>query len=147
MHLSICNLDIPPPGNPQGNPQGNPPGICIFRFLAPSSKKLFKCPRCKTHWMGKFPTPGPFFSRRLTRQDRFKTIRYKYQMVFFKLKLDKGTSYLHSKASLSSYGPFLVSHSVTNALGVKFPTPPSGSKVKFPTPGEREGVKCPWYAR
>ena len=32
-------------------------------------------------------------------------------------------------------------------LGVKFPTPPSGSKVKFPTPGEGEGVNCPWYAR
>ena len=37
-------------------------------------------------------------------------------MAFFILKLDKGTSYLHSKASLSFYGPFLVSHSVTNAI-------------------------------
>ena len=128
--------------------------VCIFfRFLAvkfpsPSSKKLFKCPTTKTCWMGKCPTPGAFIYR-LTGQDRFKTICYKYQLAFFILKLDKGTSYLHSKASLSFYGPFLVSHSVTNAiscllnhfsslefglcangqilhlprLGVKFPTP------------------------
>ena len=141
MHLSICNLN-------------NPPGIWIFRSLAvkfpyPSSKKLFKCPTCKTRWMGKQPT----------------------------------------KASLTFYGCFLVSHSVTNAIScllnrltvfprsclalmvrtVKLPTfsglvsdcppsaaslawcqiahPRSGSKVKFPAPGENEGVKCPWYAR
>ena len=109
------------------------------------------------------PHPRAFY-RRLTEQDRFKTIRYKYQMVYFKLKLDKGTSYLHLKQSLSFYCPFLVSHWVTNAisyllnhlngqipqlprLGVKFPTPCSSSEVKFPIPGEREGVKCPWYAR
>ena len=81
----FVTLTSPPPGNPQGNPQSNPPGICIFRFLAPSSKKLFKCPRCKTHWMGKFPTPGPFFFRRLTEQDRFKTIRYKYRLFQIKI--------------------------------------------------------------
>ena len=91
-------------------------------------------------------------------------------MVFFKLKLDKVSSYfIHSKASLSFYGPFVVSHWVTNAiscplnrltfslrssctngkiphlprLSVKFPTLRNSSKVKIPTPGEWEGVKCP----
>ena len=77
---------------------GTPPGIWFFfffsavKFPSPGSESLFKCPTCKTRWMGKCPTPGPFF-RHLIAQDRFKTIRYNdYRMVFFKLKLDKGTS-------------------------------------------------------
>ena len=76
--------------------------------------------------------------------------------------------YLRSKASLSFCGPFLVSHSATNAISCllnrhsgsslvvyeRSNSPPSaaccqiphlrsGSNVKFPTPGERDGVKCP----
>ena len=35
-----------------------------------------------------------------------KAVKRLLLQVFFKLKLDKGTSYLHSKASLSFYGPF-----------------------------------------
>ena len=113
-----------------------------------------------------------FFFLPLTRQDRFKTICYKYQLAFFILKLDQGISYFHSKVSLSFYGPFLVSHSVTNKiycqhfliarvwlscmigqiphlprLAVKFPTPAAVLKAECPTPGGREGVKCPWYAQ
>ena len=95
------------------------------KFLPPNSKKLFKCPTCKTRWIGKCPTLG-----------LFKTICYKYQLAFFILKLDKGTSHLHSTyitlhyihyitvtyityillTFLSFYSPFLVSHSVTNTI-------------------------------
>ena len=103
----FCNLNIPP-------------GIWTFEFLAvkfqfPSSKKLFKCPTCKTRWMGKCPTPGTYFYRQTGQ--RFKTICYKYQLAFLILKMDKGTSFLHLKASLSSYDSYLVvSHSATNAI-------------------------------
>ena len=95
--------------------------------------------------------------------NRFKTICYrKYQLACFILKLDKGTSYLHSKASPSFYDPFLVSHSITNAkscplnrltfslrssctngqipylarLSVKFPTPTAVLKLNSPLPGK-----------
>ena len=105
----------------------------------------------------------------------FQNNMYKSQLAFFILKLDKGTSYLHSKASLSFYGPFFVSHSDTHAISCllnrltfslhsclalmykrsnsppsaawcQIPHPHSGSKVKFPTPRGREGVNCPLYA-
>ena len=61
MHLSICNINIPPPP-----PLGHTPGHLNFfifssQFPSPGSEKLFKC-----------PTPEPFFYR-VTRQDRFKT--------------------------------------------------------------------------
>ena len=120
------------------------------------------------------PPPPPFFYLsphlfyRLTGQDHFKTICYKYQMVSFILKLDKGTSYLHSKTSPSFYGPFLVSHSITNAiscplnrltfslrssctngqiphlpwLGVKFPTPAAVLKSNSLLTGKR-GCEMP----
>ena len=105
IHRSICNLNIPQ----------RPPGIRSFRFVAvkfpsPSSNAPHVRP---TGWAN---VPGVFlfiyfyfyfFTVCLTGQDRFKTICCKYQLAFFILKLNKGTSYLHS---------FLVSHSVTNAI-------------------------------
>ena len=58
MHRSICNLNMPG-------------AIWIVqtltvKFPSPSPKKLFKCPTCKTRWMGKCPIPGHIFYR-----DRF----------------------------------------------------------------------------
>ena len=124
---------------------------------------------CKTCWMGKCPSPRPLFYP-LTGQVRFKTIRYTYQMVFFKLKLDKGTAYLHSKVSLTSYCPFFVSHSVMNTihcplncvtfslrsrsmngqipqlppLDIKFPTPTAVLKSNALLPGKESGGGGGW---
>ena len=69
MHLSICNL------NTLG---GAFEFFDFWRSNSPSFKKLFKCPTCKTRW----PPLGHFFYR-LTGQDRFKTICYKYYLSFF----------------------------------------------------------------
>ena len=143
------------------------PGIWLFRLLAFNSRPAVpesysNAPHVRP-LDGQMPHPWGIFYR-LTGQELFKTIYYKYQLAFSILKLDKGISYLHSKASLSFYSPFLVSHSLTNATSCllknltfslrssersEFPTfhgilTPA---VKFPTPGEREGVKYPWYAR
>ena len=60
------------------------------------------------------PPLGHFFCR-LTGQDRFKTIYYISTSWPFSYS-NKGISYLHWKASLSFYGPFLVSHSVKNTM-------------------------------
>ena len=157
-------------------PRATPRAFDFWRsnFRPPVPKSCSNAPHVRPTGWANAPPLGHIFLP-LTGQDRFKTICYKYQLAFFILKLDKGTSYLHSKASLSFYGPFLFSHSVTNATychflltrvwlswrTVKFPTfrglvsnspPPhththSGSKVKFPTLGKSEGVKCPWCAR
>ena len=58
MHLSICNFNIP-------SPQAPTQAFEFFLFSAvkfpsPGSKTLFKCPMCKTCWMGKCPTTGHF---------------------------------------------------------------------------------------
>ena len=43
-------------------PPGHTPGhLNCFIFSGQGSETLFKCLTCKTRWMGKCPTPGPFF--------------------------------------------------------------------------------------
>ena len=81
----------------------------------PVPKSCSNAPHVRPTGWANAPPLGHIFLP-LTGQDRFKTICYKYQLAFFILKLDKGTSYLHSKASLSFFGPFLGSHSVTNTI-------------------------------
>ena len=87
MHLSICNLNIPHPR--------------AFEFWRSNSrppvpKSCSNAPHVRPAGWANAPPLGHLF-RHLTGQDHFKTIRYKYQMVSFKLRLDKGTLYLHLK--------------------------------------------------
>ena len=99
-----------PPGNP------SPPGhldIWAVKLPSPSSKNLFKCPTCKTRWMGKCPNPWAIVFYRSKQYAIFKVP----ELVFFILKLEKGIFLLtFETASLSFYDPFVVSHSVTSAI-------------------------------
>ena len=119
--------------------------------------------------MDKCPTPGTFLLP-FNWVGSFQNNMYKSQLAFFILKLDKDTSYLHSKASLSFYGPFFVSHSDTHAISCllnrltfslhsclallykrsnsppsaawcQIPHPHSSSKVKFPYSQEKGGCQ------
>ena len=110
MHWSICNFNI----------WGKSPGIWTFQFsvvkFSSPPQKLFKCPKCEAHWMGKCPTPGPLFYHELG-----KIVSKQYAIsttvVGLFLKKKKKIPYLPSKATLSSYSPYnLVSHSVMNAI-------------------------------
>ena len=67
---------------PQHSPL--PPGHSLFggQIPVPSSKKLFKCTTCETHWMGKCPIPGTFFFHCLTGQDCFQKICYKAKQKY-----------------------------------------------------------------
>ena len=143
-------------------PLGNPRGISIFDFWRSNSRHpvpriCSNAPHVGPALMGKCPNPGHYFYH-LTGQNRFKTICYKWQLADW----IKEPSYLHLKASQSFYGPFLASHSVTNAiscplnrlsfslrslctngqiphllrLGVKFPTPASVLKSNSLLPGK-----------
>ena len=136
-----CNLNISP-------------GILkMFWFLAhPQFQKAVQMSHTRPG-DGQMPHPRGLFFKHLTGQDCFKTICYKY---LFHIKVDKGTSCLHGKVSLSFFGPVLVSHwviSSARSLNIfsllvvyersnsplsttlcQIPHPCSGSKVKFPTP-------------
>ena len=98
----VTSISPPPPSLPRGKPRAFELSSLAAKFPSPSFKKLFKCPTCKTRWKGKCPTPGKFFLTVI--------------VSFFILNLEKGISYAHSKASPSFYSPFLVSHSITNAI-------------------------------
>ena len=77
FHTRLCIYQFVTSTSPL--PRANPRAFEFFdiflavKFPSPSSKKLFKCPTCKTCWMGKCPTPGAFFYL-LTGQGRFKTL-------------------------------------------------------------------------
>ena len=60
----------------------------------PVPKNLFKCPTCKTRWMGKCPNPGPLFFV-FYRSKQYAIFKVP-ELAFFILKLEKGIFYLHS---------------------------------------------------
>ena len=61
----------------------------------PVPKNLFKCPTCKTRWMGKCPNPGPLFFVFCYRSKQYVIFKVP-ELAFFILKLEKGIFYLHS---------------------------------------------------
>ena len=109
-------------------PQAIPRAFEFFDFWRSNSrppvpKSCSNAPHVRPTGWANAPPPGHFF-RRSAEEDRFKTIRYKYQMVYFKLELDKGTSYLHSKA-FSSLVVYERSNSPPYATWCQIPHPRS----------------------
>ena len=168
MHLSICiNLNTPSPP-----PRATPRTFDFFDFWRSNSRppvprSCSNAPHVRPAGWANAPPPRHFFYR-LTGQDHFKTICYKYQLVFFKRNFVRtfktvpeflrpifGQPSGHecnilSAKSLNIFSSLVVyerSNSPISTAWCQIPHPRSGSKVKFPTPREREGVKCPWYAR